>query len=417
MRRLGAEGATPGFCRVCRGAARPSIPRVVLPMPGSMPQPDDAFLDRCRAEGDPEADALVGQVFEALAALASDGASPERRMLRALLERDALPDAWISGPVRAFLAAPLPGPRVAPEVVRRGEQLFAEHGPEMLMALGCYSLPAAYAANDGVRVLAQTGFLESYPTRRLVETTQMVVDVMRPGGLAPDGSGVRTLRKVRLLHAAIRRLILAREDAPWDASRLGVPINQEDLAGTLMTFAWLPLEALARLGVRVAREDRDAYVQAWALAGRILGLREALIPPDAAAAEAMTRRIQARQVRPAEPNPDGRALTRALLEMFDAHLPARALRLGPPSLLRLFLPAAVADALGVPRRALADLAVRGGARLAGAANALLGATRLERRFFRAFNLLLIQAVLDQQRGGKRPDFELPLSLRGRWQLR
>ena len=35
-------------------------------------------------------------------------------------------------------------------------------------------------------VLAQTGFLESFPARRLLETAQMVVDVNRVGGLDPD---------------------------------------------------------------------------------------------------------------------------------------------------------------------------------------------------------------------------------------
>ena len=55
----------------------------------------------------------------------------------------------------------------------------------------------------------------------------------------------------------------ARTDPRWDSAALGVPINQEDLAGTLATFAWLPLEALHRLGVRIPDEDRDAYVAAW----------------------------------------------------------------------------------------------------------------------------------------------------------
>jgi len=378
---------------------------------------DDAFLDRCRQAGDPEGDALVAQIFDAIGGAAADGTPPERRVLRALLEQDALPAAWSPPAVRAFLAAPLPGPAVPAAVVRRGEQVFAEHGPEILMALGTYSLPAAYAANDGVRVLAQTGFLETAPTRRLVETAQMIVDVMRPGGLDPGGPGVRNARKVRLMHAAIRRLLLARTTPEWDTARLGVPINQEDLAGTLCTFAWLPLDALDRLGARVAPADRDAYVQAWGVVARILGLREELIPVDAAAARALSARIQARQVQPELPNPDGRELTRALLAMMDAHIPVAPLRFGPASLMRFFLPPRVADALAIPRHAFGDTLVRCGATFASVASALLSATRLERRFFRGFNLLLVQAILEGERGGKRPAFDLPLSLRGRWQLR
>lgn len=377
---------------------------------------DDAFLDRCRLEGDPEGDALVQAAFDAIDVAAADGASPARRFFRALMEQDALPAAWSPAPVRAFLAAPLPGRPLRADVIRRGEAVFAEHGPEILMALGCYSLPAAYAANDGVRVLARTGFLESAPTRRLVETAQMIVDVMRPGGLDPGGPGLRNARKVRLMHAAIRRLILS-GDAPWDTARLGVPINQEDLAGTLCTFAWLPLDALHRLGARVRREDRDAYVQTWGVVGRILGLREELIPADADAAEALTARIQARQVQPELPNPDGRELTRALLEMMESYAPVSALRFGPASLMRFFLPRRVADSLAIPQHLSGDALVRGGAHLAAIAGRLSSATHLERRFFRGFNLLLIEAVLAVERGGKRPAFDLPLSLRGRWQLR
>ena len=232
---------------------------------------DDAFLDACRSEADPEADTLADRIFASVVQ-PGDDAAPARRMLRAFVETDTVPDAWTPPFVREYLAAPLPKPLVPGPVVRRGEQLFALHGPEILASLACYSLPAAYAAGRGVRVLAQTRYLESHPTRRLVETTQMVVDVMRPGGLDAGGRGVRTARKVRLMHAAIRRLILARSEPAWDASSLGVPINQEDLAGTLLTFAWLPLDALARI-VRGADTDRlDLAPQSAGLLAFSLGL-------------------------------------------------------------------------------------------------------------------------------------------------
>jgi hypothetical protein len=377
---------------------------------------DDDFLDACRSEADPEADALADRILASVVQPGDDVAAPARRMLRAFVETDTVPDAWSPPFVREFLAAPLPKPLVPGPVVRRGEQLFAVHGPEILAALGCYSLPAAYAANAGVQVLAQTGFLESHPTRRLVETTQMVVDVMRPGGLAPGGPGVLAARKVRLMHSAIRRLILARAEPRWDSAALGVPINQEDLAGTLATFAWLPLDALHRMGVRVPAEDRDAYVAAWGVVARLIGLREELVPDGAAQARELSERIQARQVKPAIPNPDGRELLRALLEMMEEKVPVRALRFGPASLMRLFLPRDVADALGVPRRYFADLAVRAAARLVGVVNDVTDALQLERRFFGHLNLAIIQAMLDHERGGKRPAFDLPLSLRGTWQL-
>ena len=316
--------------------------------------------------------------------------------------------------LRRFLDAPMQE-RPDPAIVATAQRVFGEHGPEILTTLACYALPAAYAANDGVRVLAQTGFLESFPNRRLVETTQMVVNVMRPGAFDPGGVGIRTVRKVRLMHAAIRHLILGRSEPRWDTEALGVPINQEDLAGTLMTFAWLPLDGLRKMGVQLRPDERTAFVRFWAMIGRELGVDETLRPEDTASAERLTRQIQTHQIHTALPNPDGQALTRALLEMMEDHVPLHALRFGPPSLMRVFLPSKVADALAVPRHLVADPLVALLCRTTGLVDRLLLATALQRRVFRSFTMSIAQAVLDHERGGKRTAFELPLSLRGRWQ--
>jgi hypothetical protein len=53
--------------------------------------------------------------------------------------------------------------------------------------------------------------LINHPFRRIVETAQFVLDVMAPDGLGHSGRGVRSAQKVRLMHAAIRHLILAAE--------------------------------------------------------------------------------------------------------------------------------------------------------------------------------------------------------------
>src|SRR5262249_36156671 len=150
---------------------------------------------------------------------------------------------------------------------------------EILMVLGFYGLPADYAAKKGVKVLHRTAQLTRRPVRRVFETTQMVVDVMAEGGLGSEGRGVRSAQKVRLMHAAVRHLLTHDPATPWDAS-LGLPINQEDLAGTLMTFAYVVLDGLARLGIALASDDREAYVHCWQAIGRIMGVREELIPAD-----------------------------------------------------------------------------------------------------------------------------------------
>jgi hypothetical protein len=76
-----------------------------------------------------------------------------------------------------------------------------------------------------------------------METGQFLIDVLTVGGLDDEhGKGRRTIQRVRLMHAAVRHLIMARNDqgAPpvcgdepplWHKD-WGTPIGQEDLAGT-----------------------------------------------------------------------------------------------------------------------------------------------------------------------------------------
>ncbi len=410
---------------------------------------DDAFLSEMRLHSDPVADALVAELFDQEPVTGSGGAprDPVRGLWRLLLDldaerlvpsdflaalpgeddgedapahelhQDAVPAIELPPALLAFVRGDDTTDRIDSVLEKKGQALFAEHGPEILLALACYSLPASYAANAGVKVLAQTGFLESHANRRLMETTQMVINVMQPGSLDPGSLGFTTARKVRLMHAAIRHLILAREgDDAWDIEGLGLPINQEDLAGTLMTFAWLPLEALSRMGIHPPEEQAEAYLQTWAYIGRVMGLREELIPSTLTEAEELTKAIQARQVRPDLPNPDGKALTKALLAMMEGLLPGRGFDAVPACWMRLFLPTPVSESLEVPRHALGDFLLRHAARVFGWLDHLALGGPLRKRFVRRTSLVFVQAVIDFERGGKRTTFSLPLRLRGNWQL-
>mgnify|MGYP006276117693 CR=1 FL=1 len=216
------------------------------------------------------------------------------------------------------------------------------------MLLCCYSLPSSYAAKKGVQVLHRTAYLAKRPNRRLFETAQFIVDVLSPGGLGPEGKGIRTAQKVRLMHAAIRHLILTDTKAPWDTATLGVPINQEDMVGTLMTFTWLILDGLAKLGNSLTPEDQQAYFETWLVVGRLMGVDADLLPATVADARALTALIEQRQI--AE-SPQGREMMAALLGMMQSNVPA-VFQTVPAALIREFLPADVATFLGVPDHAL-----------------------------------------------------------------
>jgi hypothetical protein len=290
------------------------------------------------------------------------------------------------------------------------QRTFAELGPEILMVLGFYSLPASYAARKGVKVLARTARLVDGPLRRVMETTQMVVDVMTPGGLEREGTGVATIVKVRLMHAAVRHLLRHDKGTRWDLEADGLPINQEDFAGTLTTFSTLIVEGLERMNVPMAPRDQQAWIECWGGIARMLGLREELIPATLDESRRLKDKIQSRQI---EPSPEGRELTVALVEMYNRLVPGTWIDGISPSLMRQFLPAHVADGLGVPKANFTRYVV-------GIMRRAAGWGMFERRLrarFRRFNLAFIQALLNIERGGTRPAFAIPTHLADGWRER
>jgi hypothetical protein len=364
---------------------------------------DDQFLDRMREIGDPLADQAVAAVLD------GKGIEEVHRLMKTLVLNDQPPPDSLPPEIKDYLAeTEIVEPPALPRI-KIGEDLFAEHGPEILMLLGCYSLPAAYAASKGVQVLYRTGYLLNRPNRRLFETTQMLIDVMTPGGLGVAGKGVRTAQKVRLMHAAIRHLILQDKDNPWDPE-LGCPINQEDLVATLMIFSYLVIDGLEKIGVSLQPESSEAYLDAWREVGRIMGVREDLLPANMAEAKFLTEKIQSRQV---TYSPEGEKMTQALLEMMEEDAP-HIFRDVPSSLMRLFLPPDVADFLGVPNHKFEKRLIEFEVHFSAKIEHLIGTNERRRGLIRIFNLHLIQWFVNVDRGGKRARFEIPDHFRRKW---
>jgi len=184
----------------------------------------------------------------------------------------------------------------------------------------------------------------------------MVIDVMADGALelgnAPSGcrTGIESARRVRLLHASVRAMLGASSPASWDAARYGVPINQEDLVGTLMTFSWITIAGLRKIGIDVSPRAAEGYLAAWCAVGRILGIAPENLPDTCEEAHALTEAIQRRQIRPTEDNPAGCKLTRALIDELDRAMPGSLLDPAGASMIRILVGDAIADSLGVPRR-------------------------------------------------------------------
>jgi hypothetical protein len=271
----------------------------------------DEVLDPARLVGDPLADDLVGPLLDdGSASLVSSMLATMRTshdVINDELPIDVAEYLEISGELPSW---------ADPAKLEAAEDFFGRAGFPIVIGLFCYSLPEAYAAEKGAQVLARTGRLDSDARRRILETGQFVIDVMAPGGLAPGGAGIHAAQRVRLMHAAIRHLILFHGhegDRAWNGA-WGHPINQEDLVATELSFAVTATEALPKLWYEVEDDDAEAFLHAWKVVGHLLGVREDLQPVDVADAAALADSVRRRHF---GPSPEGRELTEALIELLD----------------------------------------------------------------------------------------------------
>jgi hypothetical protein len=161
------------------------------------PKWTDALLDEMRTRADPRADEAVNQLF-------SDGSIPTvNELFRTLVRNDSVPAGELPIPLRAY-REDLDGmpPWADLEQIRRGQDFFMRNGVLMVTALFTASLPLCYMSAKGVKVLYLTSRLETDATRRIVETAQLVIDTMAPGGLEAAGIRPGTRRSTRRISRA-----------------------------------------------------------------------------------------------------------------------------------------------------------------------------------------------------------------------
>lgn len=367
------------------------------------PRWPDTLLDPMRQEGDPAADHVVAALF-------ADGqVGVVNDLMATLVRNDDLAAEALPPIVREYLASTEVMPSWAnPEMIEAGERVFWRYGPGIIAILFCYSLPFCYAARKGVQVLALTSRLYSNPTRRIIETAQMVIDVMRPDGLGELGTGIRTAQKVRLMHGAVR-LLISRSDL-WKAE-FDKPINQEDMAGTLISFSWVVLDGLRRLGYDITDQEAEAYLHCWKVVGHIMGIREEMQAQNMADAEALARRIQARQYAACE---EGQMMTKALAEMLQYYLPGELLDGLPATFIRYFLGDANADLLGVAAADLTQSILRPAQMLAQIKGRLVHESDELARVHEVLGRALVQGLLFAGRGPKGVPFRIPNELLQTW---
>jgi hypothetical protein len=315
-------------------------------------QLDDAFLDRMRQTIDPPADAVARTVVEQNLHRVVGDLIKTRRMW----DPDGEPARQLPEDIRSYMKAASALPSWRDEaLVNEAEQFFLLYGIASSTLLACASLPQCYVMKYGTEVLAYTKFLQVNPTRRIQETAQMVMDVMVPGGLKAGGRGVRATMKVRVMHAIVRHMIMKDQGAvanPTDPAlkaTFGLPINQEDMAYTLLTFSYVVIEGFRTMGYQMTGRQREGYIHCWNVVGYLMGIREELLPATFADAKELFEVIQRRQVGQSEA---GQKLTAALLDAVQDALPGDHHDPLIAALARKLVGDTTADTLGILRPTL-----------------------------------------------------------------
>ncbi len=352
-----------------------------------------------RLRADPLADGTVARILGAW----DDGTPPLSRWEaiafaeRALAswETNGALSTWRAGdstpaPIGAALEDYVRTARQLPAWVDAGkigcaEAVFADLGPLSFTLLSCAGLPEADMAASAFAPHADD---------RVRSAAALMLATMLPGGLLdPAGGGVAQVLRLRLKNALIRHLVvrgnpgealtygaaipaLLPEGADlhrtlfargWDVRVNGLPRNQEELAHTLLSFHYVYLRSLRRLGLGIGKQEEGAWLHAWNVVGHLLGVEEVLLADTMKDACALFARLQrhagavagARYAAPGRTGgaaaygkiPDPRpALAASLMRALQDEIRRRPLKPFPVLLARRLCAPATARALGLHKQ-------------------------------------------------------------------
>lgn len=297
------------------------------------------YLDKQRLMGDAQADALIREVF----------LTHDQTKLYALLK---VPEAELNNQPDSILKNFLLDTKMLPawfdvKRLQRGQSLFKQYALEMMTLLGAMSLPYCYAASPGNKALYLSDKMRNAPGKRLIDTASFVIAVLTPGSFSENGTGHVHINKVRLIHALSRYYI--KKHPTWTMD-WGVPINQEDMAGTNLAFSYVILLGLQQSGYILSDREKEDFIFLWRYIGYQMHLDEDLLPSSFSEARQLANMIQKRNFKKTD---EGITLTRELLNYYKQSVPPDQADL-VPSQIRFYLGNEVADYIGIPADPMRD---------------------------------------------------------------
>lgn len=281
----------------------------------------NAFLNKLRGESDELADKYLLLLME------DNEKKGVRKLFATMDSNDAVPPIDHFPELAEFfqITHNLP-PGSDLQRIRRGELLFLKHILMGALVLLAKSLPEGYAAPNLSQILSISDDLKTHPYKRLLGTLQMVLNVSCVGGFEPGGRAVITAQKLRLLHSGVR--YLADRYRPKFREQFGIPVNHEDMLGTIMGFSYLVVEGWRTLNLGLSKEEENDFFYVWQTFALMMGIHPPgepdngeFIPVDIDDAALFYDQYRSRHYVKADVNPDGVLLARANLNLLQDMVP------------------------------------------------------------------------------------------------
>lgn len=296
-----------------------------------------SFLDKQRTVGDLDADKLVSSIFK-------QNRQAELYQFFALSEKEFMQGNSLA---KTFLQIQKQQPTWYDEDrIIKGQTIFENYAMSIMTLLGVMSLPYCYAASPGNKALYLTEKMRKSPGKRLAETGEFTISVLRRGSLQKNQAGIFHITKTRLIHSMARYYL---QKDSWDKS-WGIPINQEDMAGTNMAFSYVILTGLQLSGIILSQQQKEDFLFVWRYIGYHLGIEESLLPENFQEARALSETIKKRTLQKTE---EGIILTQELVNYYKSVLPKRQAEF-VESQIRYYLGNEVAEYIGMPAYSLKD---------------------------------------------------------------
>ena len=171
--------------------------------------------------------------------------------------------------------------------IQRGIDVFILYSPASGQSLLYQSLIPGFSIPKIAQVLQQTKYLAPPSTnkqvnQRLQDTGGFLMSCMNDdsqgilssSSLRPGNRGWKIALQVRVLHAKVRKFLLNGKDrGSWDVNEFGIPINQEDMAATLLAFSVNVLSGLEFIsGKSLPDHEQRDYLALWRYIGWLLGV-------------------------------------------------------------------------------------------------------------------------------------------------